>query len=73
MHDLPVDLTEETLSFFAVYMAHHINPKSVNNYLTGIVQQLESMLLKSGMRDQRLGGEQEVGGLRGKRVPVQSM
>jgi len=43
MHDLPVDPTEETLSFFAVYMAHHINPKSVNNYLTGIVQQLESM------------------------------
>jgi len=31
----------------------------------------EREILKSGLRDQR--GEREVGGLRGKRVPVQTM
>ena len=40
-HDLPVDPTDETLSFFTVYMSHHINPRSVNTYLSGISQQLE--------------------------------
>jgi len=40
-HDLPVDPNEDTLSFFTVYMSHHINPRSVNTYLSGIVQQLE--------------------------------
>ena len=41
-HDFPVKLTSETLSFFTVYMCHHINPWSVNTYLTGISQQLET-------------------------------
>ena len=40
-HNLPVDPSPDTLSFFAVYMCHHINPRSVNTYLSGIVQQLE--------------------------------
>ena len=42
LHDLPVDPTPETLSFFTVYMSHHINPRSVNTYLSGISQQLET-------------------------------
>lgn len=42
LHDMPVDPTPDTLSFFTVYMCHYINPRSVNTYLTGIAQQLES-------------------------------
>lgn len=42
LHDLPVEPTPETLSFFTVYMCHHINPRSVNTYLSGISQQLET-------------------------------
>ena len=41
LHDLPMEPNEENLSFFTVYMCHHINPRSVNNYLSGICQQLE--------------------------------
>jgi hypothetical protein len=41
LHDMPVDPNPESLSLFTVYMAHHINPKSVASYLTGILQQLE--------------------------------
>ena len=33
--------TEDTLSFYVVYMSHHISPRSVTTYLSGIVQQLE--------------------------------
>ena len=42
LHDFPVEPTPETLSFFTVYMSHHINPRSVNTYLSGISQQLET-------------------------------
>ena len=42
LHDLPVEHTPETLSFFTVYMCHHINPRSVNSYLSSISQQLET-------------------------------
>ena len=42
LHHLPVDSTPDTLSFFTVFMSHHINPKSVSAYLSGICQQLES-------------------------------
>lgn len=42
LHDLPVEPTPDTLSLFTVYMCHHINPRSVNTYLSGISQQLES-------------------------------
>ena len=41
LHDLPVEPTPDTLSFFAVFMSHHIEPRSVLNYLSGICQQLE--------------------------------
>jgi hypothetical protein len=41
MHDMPVEPTPDTLSFFAVYMSAHLNPKSVSTYLSGICQQLE--------------------------------
>ena len=41
LHDLSVEPTPDTLSFFAVFMSHHIDPKSVSGYLSGICQQLE--------------------------------
>ena len=40
-HSLPVEPTPDTLSFFAVYMAHHIKPKSVSSYLSGICNHLQ--------------------------------
>jgi len=40
-HGYPVEPTPDTLSLFTVYMSHHISPHSVNNYLSGIVHQLE--------------------------------
>lgn len=41
MHDFSVEPTADTLSFCTVYMSHHIKPSSVDNYLSGICQQLE--------------------------------
>jgi len=41
MHHFPVEPNSQTLSFFIVYMSHHINPWSVKSYLSGLVQQLE--------------------------------
>lgn len=41
IHNFPVEPTEETLSFFVVYMSHHIKPDSVGTYLSGICHQLE--------------------------------
>lgn len=41
LHDLPVEPTPDTLSFYTVFMSHHIVPRSVSNYLSGICQQLE--------------------------------
>jgi hypothetical protein len=40
-HELPVDPTPDTLSFFAVYMCRHIRPSSVSTYMSGLVSQLE--------------------------------
>ncbi len=40
-HNLFTTPTEDTLSFYIVYMSHHISPCSVTTYLSGIVQQLE--------------------------------
>jgi hypothetical protein len=42
LHDFPVEPTPETLSFYTVYMSHQIKPSSVNTYLSGISQQLET-------------------------------
>ena len=41
MHHFPIEPNSEILSFFIVYMSHHINPRSVKSYLSGLVQQLE--------------------------------
>ena len=38
---MPVEPTEETLSFFTVFMSSHIKPDSVDSYLSGIANQLE--------------------------------
>jgi len=43
--NLPVEPSLKTLSFFTVYMCHHINPHSINTYLSSIVQQLENTFL----------------------------
>ena len=41
IHDFPVEPTPDTLSFFTVFMCHHIKPDSVDSYLSGICHQLE--------------------------------
>jgi len=41
MHNYPLDPTPDTLSLFTVYMCHHIKPRSVGTYLSGICHQLE--------------------------------
>ena len=41
LHGFSVEPTPDTLSFYAVFMSDHIDPKSVNKYLSGICQQLE--------------------------------
>ena len=41
IHDFPVEPTADTLSFFTVFMSHHIKPDSVDTYLSGICHQLE--------------------------------
>ena len=41
LYKFPFEPTLETLSYFIVYMSHHINPRSVKCYLSGLVQQLE--------------------------------
>ena len=41
LHNFPVEPTPDTLSFYAVFMSHHIEPRSVSTYLSGICQQLE--------------------------------
>jgi hypothetical protein len=42
LHHRTIDPTLKTLSFFTVFMCHHINPKSVDNYLSGVCNNLES-------------------------------
>ncbi|KAJ3882197.1 hypothetical protein F5051DRAFT_309257, partial [Lentinula edodes] len=41
IHNLPVEPTPDTLSFYTVFMSHHISPNSVDSYLSGITNQLE--------------------------------
>jgi hypothetical protein len=41
LHHFPVEPTPDTLSFYIVFLSSHINPKSVNSYLSGICRQLE--------------------------------
>ena len=68
LHNFTIDPTPETLSFYTVFMSHHIKPDSVNTYLSGICHQLEpffpyvhqsrkSKLVKGTLRDcKRLHG-----------------
>ncbi|KAI0323361.1 hypothetical protein GY45DRAFT_1216373, partial [Cubamyces sp. BRFM 1775] len=42
MHTFPLDPTPDTLSLFATYMCHHIEPRSVDTYLSGICSELEA-------------------------------
>lgn len=41
LHSLPIDPTPDTLSFYTVFMCHHIKPNSVGSYLSGITSVLE--------------------------------
>ena len=41
IHNFPVEPTLDSLSFFTVFMCHHIKPDSVDSYLSGICHQLE--------------------------------
>ena len=40
-HDFPIAPTPDTLSFFVVFMSHHVNPTTVDSYLSGICSLLE--------------------------------
>ncbi|KIK66434.1 hypothetical protein GYMLUDRAFT_1026035 [Collybiopsis luxurians FD-317 M1] len=40
-HGFPFNPTPDTLSFFVIYMSHHIELHSVGSYLSGICDQLE--------------------------------
>lgn len=42
MHSFLLDPTPNTLSFFVVYMSHHIEPRSVGSYLSGVCNHLET-------------------------------
>ncbi|KAI0827378.1 hypothetical protein BC628DRAFT_1303121, partial [Trametes gibbosa] len=42
LHAFPVDPTPETLSLYATFMCHHIEPRSVDSYLSGICSELET-------------------------------
>ena len=37
LHQLPLDPTIDTLSFYITFMAHHVKPSTVASYLSGIV------------------------------------
>ena len=41
LHNMPLPPTEDSLSFYIVFMCRHITPASVTTYLSGIIQQLE--------------------------------
>lgn len=41
-HDFPIEPTPNSLSLYVAYMSHHIKPRSVKSYLSGICNQLES-------------------------------
>lgn len=40
-HNFPLPPTLDSVSFFVVYMSHHIDPKSVANYVHGLMRSLE--------------------------------
>src|SRR5882762_8632330 len=40
-HNLPVEPTPQTLSYYTTFQCFYINPKSVDSYLSGICNQLK--------------------------------
>lgn len=40
-HNFPIDPTPDTLSYYTVYMSHHIKPEWVDSYLSGICNKLK--------------------------------
>ncbi|KAJ7149315.1 hypothetical protein C8R43DRAFT_952145 [Mycena crocata] len=42
LHGFSIEPTKDTMLFFVIYMCHHIRPDSVDSYLSGICNQLES-------------------------------
>ncbi|EJD33089.1 hypothetical protein AURDEDRAFT_37369, partial [Auricularia subglabra TFB-10046 SS5] len=42
LHNFSIEPTVDTLSFYVVFMSHHISPRTVDSYLSGICNQLES-------------------------------
>lgn len=42
LHNLSMEPTEDTLSFYVVYMSAHIEPCSVDSYLSGIASELKT-------------------------------
>ncbi|KAL1698101.1 hypothetical protein EV121DRAFT_177908, partial [Schizophyllum commune] len=41
LHNMPITPTADSFSFFAVFMSHHVKPKTVDAYLSGVCNQLE--------------------------------
>ncbi|KAG2046445.1 hypothetical protein BDR06DRAFT_985580 [Suillus hirtellus] len=41
MDHLPIDSMIETLSFYVMWLSHHIEPQSMDTYLSGIANRLE--------------------------------
>ena len=41
LHNIPTDPTSETLSYYITFQSSHINPKSVESYLSGICSNLK--------------------------------
>jgi hypothetical protein len=41
LHNIPINPTSETLSYYITFKSSHINPKSVESYLSGICSNLE--------------------------------
>jgi hypothetical protein len=42
LHNIPIDPTPKTLSYYITFQSSHINPKSVESYLSGICSNLET-------------------------------
>ena len=42
LHSIDIEPTEQTLTLYLTFQCTYINPKSVNSYLSGITNQLES-------------------------------
>ena len=41
LHNFPPETCMDTLTFYVIFMCHHIKPNSISQYLSGIVSSLE--------------------------------